>query len=316
MLFRSTRCSSRQVIHAAIAGDVLIATTKFCAAAWTGSAAMLSEAVHSLVDTGNALLLLYGLNRSERPANVAHPLGYGREIYFWSFVVAVAVFALGAGVSLYQGVLHVLAPTHIRDATVNYVVLALSALFDGTTWYIAFRNFKGQMPAIEIFSAIRNSKDPPSFIVLFEDGAALIGLLFAFLGTYLSIHLNAPILDGVASIIIGFVLAASAVLLARETKGLLIGEAADPTIVKSILQLAADTDGIVHANGIITLHLAPRQIVVVLSLEFADELKTPEIERKVADLEDRLRRMNPDVVAMFVKPQSASGYLARHSLHR
>ncbi len=158
-----------------------------------------------------------------------HPLGYGREIYFWSFVVAVMVFALGAGVSLYEGITHILNPEPIQNAAVNYVVLGLSVLFDGTTWWIALRNFKGQKNYSDLFSAIRNSKDPPSFMVLFEDSGSLIGLSLAFAGTYLSVRLDLPILDGVASILIGLVLAATAALLARETKGLLIGEAADQT---------------------------------------------------------------------------------------
>jgi cation diffusion facilitator family transporter len=300
--------SSRKVIYAAIAGNLLVAATKFIAAAWTGSSAMLSEAIHSVVDSGNSLLLLYGLHRAEAPPDQVHPLGYGREIYFWSFVVAVLVFALGAGISLYEGVLHVLSPTPIQNATVIYVVLTLSAVFDGTTWWIALKNFKGRSTFSRIFGAIHESKDPPSFMVLFEDSAALIGLLIAFVGTYISVRLDMPILDGVASILIGCVLAATAALLARETKGLLIGEAADPAIVKSIINAAEKLEGVAHANGVMTLHLAPRQIAVALSLEFADELRTPEIEAKVIELERRLRDLHPDVIALFVKPQSFSGF--------
>lgn len=173
---RIASISSRKVIYAAIAGNLLVAATKFGAAAWTGSSAMLSEGVHSVVDTGNSLLLLYGLNRAKRSPDHDHPLGYGREIYFWSFVVAVLVFALGAGVSFYEGVAHILNPEPIRNPVVNYAVLGLSALFDGTTWWIALRNFKGRMKFSSLIGAIHNSKDPPSFMVLFEDSAALIGL--------------------------------------------------------------------------------------------------------------------------------------------
>src|SRR4029077_6772797 len=184
------------------------------------------------------------------------------------------VFALGAGVSLYEGVAHILSPQPIENAAVNYVVLGLSALFDGTTWWIAMRHFKGRMRYADIFEAIRKSKDPSSFMVLFEDSAALIGLIFAFAGTYFSIRLNLPVLDGVASILISVVLAVTAALLARETKGLLIGEAADQPIVESIIHIAEIMEGVAHANGVITIHLAPEQIVVALSLEFADELRT------------------------------------------
>jgi cation diffusion facilitator family transporter len=305
---RMASLSSRKVIYAAIVGNLLVAATKFGAAAWTGSSAMLSEAVHSVVDTGNSILLLYGLHRAKQPPDHDHPLGYGREIYFWSFVVAVMVFALGAGVSLYEGITHILNPEPIQNVAVNYAVLGLSVLFDGTTWWIALRNFKGQKSYGELFSAIRNSKDPPSFMVLFEDSASLIGLTIAFAGTFFSVQLDLPILDGVASILIGVVLAATAGLLARETKGLLIGEAADPSIVDSIIHIAEEMEGVAHANGIITVHLGPEQIVVALSLEFADELRTPEIEVKVIELERLVRQLHPAVIAVFVKPQSSSGY--------
>jgi cation diffusion facilitator family transporter len=305
---RTAQLSSQKVIYAAIVGNLLVATTKFGAATLTGSSAMLSEAVHSVVDTGNSILILYGLHRAKQRPDHDHPLGYGREIYFWSFVVAVMVFALGAGVSLFEGIAHVLSPEPIQNAAISYAVLALSALFDGTTWWIALRNFKGPMRYSNLFEAIKRSKDPPRFIVLFEDSAALIGLIIAFAGTYFSIRLQLPILDGIASILIGFVLAATAALLAQETKGLLIGEGADQLIVDSIMHLANDMEGVAHANGIITVHLAPQQIVVALSLEFADELRTPEIEVKVIELERRLRHLHPAIIALFVKPQSSSGF--------
>ena len=304
----SSCCSSRTVIYAAIAGNLLIALTKFGAAAWTGSAAMLSEGIHSVVDTGNEVLLLYGLRRAAIRPDRDHPLGYGREIYFWSFVVALLVFAVGAGFAFYEGIAHVMRPTPIRNPVANYVVLALSALFEGSTWWLALRNFRGEKPFGDLFGAVRDSKDPPSFMVLFEDSAALIGLLVAFAGAYLSVTLDLPVLDGVASILIGLVLAVTATLLARETKGLLIGERADQSIVDAITRHAEEIEGIARANGILTVHLAPQQIVVALGLEFADELRTPEIEARVGELERLMCRLHPEVVALFVKPQSASGF--------
>jgi len=296
------------VIYAAIIGNLLVAATKFGAAVFTGSSAMLSEAVHSVVDTGTSILLLYGLHRAKQPPDRDHPLGHGREIYFWSFVVAVMIFALGAGVSLYEGVAHILSPEPIKNVAVNYVVLGLSALFDGTTWWIALRHFKGRMRYGDIFAAIRKSKDPSSFMVLFEDSAALTGLIIAFVGTYFSVRLDLPVLDGLASILISVVLAATAAVLAQETKGLLMGEAADQPIVESIMHIAEGMEGVAHANGVITVHLGPEHIVVALSLEFADELRTPDIEVKVIELERRLRHLHPAVIAVFVKPQSSSGY--------
>ena len=303
-----SRLSSRRVIYAAILGDFLIGLTKVTAAAWTGSSSLLSEGVHSIVDTGNGFLLLYGLHRSAARPDLEHPLGYGREIYFWSFVVAVLLFAFGAGVSLYQGVVHVLDPEPIQHVTASYAVLGISALFDGTTWWLALRNFRGERRYSQVLNAIRKSKDPPSFMVLFEDSAALAGILVAFAGIYLSVTLNLPILDGVGSILIGLILGVTAWLLAKETKSLLIGERADPGIVDSIMRVAEQIDGVDHANGILTVHLAPKEILVALSLEFADELRTPEIEAKVIELERCVRLSHPEIVAVFVKPQSPEGF--------
>jgi cation diffusion facilitator family transporter len=259
-----SRYSSRTLIYVALGANLMVAATKFAAAAWTGSSAMFSEGIHSIVDTGNELLLLYGLHRGAARPDRDHPLGYGREVYFWSFAVALLVFALGAGVSLHEGVTHILSPTPIRNATVNYVVLALSALIDGSSWWITVRTFRTRDPNSSVFRAVHRSKDPPAFIVLFEDSAALTGLGIAFVGVYLSTSLNHPILDGVASILIGLVLAATAALLARETKSLLIGERADKIIVDSIWHLAATTEGVAHANGVLTVHLAPMEIMVAL----------------------------------------------------
>lgn len=302
--------TSTEVLHAAIAGNLLVAGTKIGAAVWTGSSVMLSEAVHSVVDSGNSVLLLHGLRRARRRPDHDHPLGFGREIFFWSFVVAVLIFALGAGVSLYEGIAHIRHPRPIRDVGVGYAVLAVSALIDGTTWWIAFSNFKGRGSLIDIFGAVHASKDPPSFMALFEDSAGLIGLAVAVVGTWSAVHWDMPELDGVGSILIGLLLAATSILLTRETKGQLIGEGADQLIAAALPKIAEDMDGVAHANGILTVHLAPRQIIFALSLEFADDLKTPEIEIEVAELEDRLRAGHPEIVAAFVKPQSAAGYAA------
>jgi cation diffusion facilitator family transporter len=300
--------SSRRVVYAAIVGNFLIVLTKFAAAAWTGSSAMLSEAIHSTVDMANDLLVLYGLNEAKKRPDRAHPLGYGREVYLWSFVVAILIFALGAGVTIYQGILHVLYPAPIKNVGINYIVLALSALFDGSTWWFALRHFKGNNRNIGFFAAVRKSKDPTSFIVLFEDSAALIGLFIAFVGIFLSVSFALPVLDGASSILIGLVLAVTASLLVRETKSLLIGEAADPALVDSVIRLSEKVEGIAHANGILTVHLAPRQVVIALSLQFADDLRTPEIEAKVAELERLVCQSHPEVVTLFVKPQSAARF--------
>jgi len=291
------------VVYAGLAGNVLVSATKLAAAAATGSSAMLSEGIHSLVDSGNELLLLYGMHRAASAPDAEHPLGHGRELYFWSFVVALLVFTLGAGLSVLEGVSHLRHPEPMRHAMVNYIVLGVSALFDGTSWWVAFRKYRG-MPVSRVLDAVHASKDPPSFIVLLEDTAALIGLAIAFLGVLGASVLHMPALDGVASVLIGGVLAVTALLLARETKGLLIGERADQRINDDIRLLADGIDGVAHVNGLFTVHLAPAQIVAVLSMEFADELRTPEIEARVVELERRVRAKYPQVVNLFVKPQT------------
>jgi len=298
--------ASRKVIYAALAGNLLIALTKFAAAAWTGSSAMLSEGVHSVVDTSNQILLLYGISRSSKPPDEDHPLGYGRELYFWSFIVALLIFSLGAGVSIYEGIVHISEPVHITDPVVNYIVLGVSFVFEGATFLIALKEFNKLRGPLGYFQAVHLSKDPPSFLVLFEDSAALTGIVIAFIGTFAASQLGMPVLDGLASIGIGIVLALTAAFLARESKGLLIGEGARGRTMRSIRQIAAEQPGIERVNDLVTVHLAPQQVVAALSLEFKDELTTPEIEKAVANIERRICSENPEVFTVFIKPQSSS----------
>lgn len=304
----------RRVVHAALFGNLAIAATKFVAAVLTGSSAMLSEGVHSLVDTCNELLLLHGLRRAAQPPDADHPFGYGRELYFWSFIVALLVFALGGGVSLYEGLLHLRHPEPIRRPLVNYVVLALSFLFEGGSWWVALRAFRKTKGARGWFEAFRASKDPSTFTVLFEDSAALLGLVIAAAGIGGSQLLHAPRLDGVASIGIGLVLSIAALLLARETKGLLIGEAAHPRVRADILRIAGADPAIRRANGVFTVQLGPDSVVATLSAEFEDALATPQIEQCVHRIEAAVREAHPDVVALFVKPQTAQTW-ERRSAH-
>jgi cation diffusion facilitator family transporter len=291
-------------VFAALIGNVLVALTKAAAAAWTGSSAMLSEAVHSFVDTGNEILLLYGLKRSARAPDPEHPLGHGRELYFWSFIVALLVFALGAGISLFEGVMHIRRPEPITDPLVNYVVLGLAFLFEGASWLVSWRQFRVAKGPLGVYQAFRQSKDPPSFMVLFEDSAALLGILIAALGTFASVQLQAPALDGLASILIGLVLAGVAALLARESKSLLIGERADRELSESILRIAREISPDSQVNGIMTIHLAPEQIVAALSVDFADDLRAYQIEEQVLEMEHKIQAAHPEVVTLFIKPQT------------
>lgn len=309
----SSQSGSKTVIYAALAGNLLIAVTKFIAAFFTGSSAMLSEGVHSLVDTGNGGLLLYGLNRAARPADRTHPFGHGRELYFWAFIVALLVFALGAGVSFYEGVVHILEPEPIRNVVWTYVVLGLSILFEGVSWLVALKEFRTTKGRLGYFEAVRRSKDPSVFTVLFEDTAALLGLLIALAGISASQLLDMPELDGVASLGISLVLAAAAVLLARESKGLLMGEAADPAQQEKILAIASADPSVRGANGVITVHLGPSQIVAGLSLEFEDASTAPDIEACVLRIERAVKDAIPEIVGLFVKPQTPATWQERRS---
>lgn len=287
-----------------MAGDILVAITKIIAAVWTGSAAMASEAIHSVVDIGNEILLLYGIYRSRQRPDGIHPMGYGRELYFWSYVVALLVFALGAGFSIFEGVQHVLKAEPIKVPVVNYVVLALALFLEGASWIVSLRQFSAAKGELSYYEAFRRSKDPPSFITLFEDSAALLGIAVAGLGTFGSVVLRRPELDGVASILIGLILAGTAGLLAQECKSLLIGEQAPPALQRSILQIASHEPLISRADGLMSFQLAPDQVVAAISLEFDKRAHTAEIEDQIVVLEQKVRATHPQIVMFFVKPQS------------
>ncbi len=301
---------SHRTVYAALAGNLLIAVTKFIAAAFTGSSALLSEGVHSLIDTGNELLLLYGLWRAAKPPDRTHPFGHGRELYFWSFIVALLLFALGAGVSFYEGIVHIRNPEPIADYMVSYIVLAVSAIFEGFSWTVAFRQFNRQRGNLDLYDAVRQSKDPTAFTVLFEDSAALAGIAVAFLGILGAQIWEIPELDGAASIGISIILATTAIFLARESKGLLIGEPASRKLETAILKTAEQDAAIRNANGVVTVHLAPDQIVAALSAEFEDNVSVPDVEACVVRLERRLKREHPEITMLFVKPQTPATWQA------
>jgi cation diffusion facilitator family transporter len=298
---------SKLVIYAALAGNLAIAAVKFGAALFTGSSAMLTEAIHSVVDTGNQGLLLYGLARSRRPADIVHPLGYGREIYFWSFVVALLIFAGGAGVSIYEGVRHIQEPEAITTPWINFAVLGASFLFEGASWLVARREFSRSKGDLGWWQAIHRSKDPATFVTLFEDTAALVGIAIAAIFIGLAVWTGDPRLDGVGSILIGCVLATVAALLARESKGLLIGERARPELTDRIRNIAAAESGVCAVNEAIAIHLAPEQVVAIVSLDFDDELTTRRIEQAVRSIEGKVRAASPEVVNIYIRPEARGG---------
>jgi cation diffusion facilitator family transporter len=302
---------SQFVVYAALAANILIAVGKFVAAAISGSSAIWSEGIHSAVDSTNELLLLYGIHRSKaRPDNV-HPLGHGREVYFWSFMVAVLVLALGAGLSFYEGVLHLINPHPIENATLSLAILAVAAGFEGTSWVFAVREFRAHKGDLGYFEAFTCSKDPTVFTVLVEDSAALIGLIIAATGILLALHFRDPRFDAVASIGIGALLTATSILLARETKSLLIGEAAHPHVRESIMQIAATDPGIRKVNGLLTVQIGPDQVLAAMSAEFEDALTTPQIEACIKRIEAKIKDAQEEVMTLFVKPQTPETFQAR-----
>ncbi len=296
--------TSRTVIYAALLGNAAIAVTKFGAAGLTGSAAMLSEAIHSVVDTGNQLLLLFGLRRAAKPPSAKHPFGYGLQLYFYTFVVAVLIFGVGAVISIVRGIEKVRTPASVEDAWINYIVLGVSALFESAVWLVAFKSFNEEREGRSWLAAIRSSKDPTVFTVLFEDSAALLGLIVAFFGVLLSEELDLPILDGVASIVIGVILSVTALFLAARSQSLLTGEAASHDTRLGINRIARATPGVVGLNQAMTMHFGPNDVFVALSLDFEDALPASEVERIVTHIERAIKAAHSDVTRVFIEAQS------------
>lgn len=294
----------KTAIYAALIGNVLIAITKGIAASITGSSAMLSESVHSAVDTGNALLLLYGLKRAAKPPDQRHPYGYGRELYFWCFVVALLVFALGACISFYEGFHHLRNPEPIDRPVINYVVLGLAFLFEGVSWWFGWKAFAASRGRGGFWESIRGSKDPTNFMVLFEDSAALIGIVIAALGTFLSVQLGDPRIDGAASILIGVVLAGVALVLGRESKELLIGERASPELSAAIRKTAVEEPCVIEVGDVTTSQLAPNQVIATLGVVIEEHLRVPEVEQLIVRIEKEIQERHPQLFRVFVRPQS------------
>ncbi|HEX3864664.1 MAG TPA: cation diffusion facilitator family transporter [Stellaceae bacterium] len=303
--------SSIKVLIAALAGNVAIAIAKTAAAIITGSAAMLSEAIHSGVDTGNEILLLFGLRRAARPPDAAHPFGYGLQLYFWVFVVAVLIFGFGAVFSLLEGIHKLRHPEPVAHAFVNYIVLGVSIVFEIGSWAVAFREFSRQRTDYGLFETARRSKDPTVFAVLFEDSAALIGLTLALLGIGLADLLQMPALDGVASIGIALVLALTALFLGYESQSLLTGEAVFPEVRQAIERIAIGTPGVGTINQVLTMHFGPGDVLVALSLDFDDAISAADVERAVAQIERAIKADFPEVNRVFVEAKSFDDHASR-----
>jgi cation diffusion facilitator family transporter len=298
------RSESSVTVYAAIAANLAIAATKFVAAAASGSSAMVSEGIHSVVDTGDGLLLLAGIHLSQRAADESHPFGYGKDLYFWSLIVGILIFAVGGGMSLYEGIHHLLHPSESTGWLSNIGVIGAAAVFEGGSFFFAYRRFRedrrARPEAEGVFEAIHTSKDPTAFVVLLEDSAALTGLALAAIGITLSHFLGTLTYDGIASIAIGGVLAAVALLLAYESRGLLIGESATCGIVRSIRACAEHTAGLERVDRVLTMQLGPDNVLVALDAAFAPRLSSAELSDTAERLESSIRRKHPYVKRVFI----------------
>jgi cation diffusion facilitator family transporter len=296
---------SKKAIVAAIVGNLAIAVIKFAAAAFTGSSAMISEGIHSLVDTGNGVLLYHGLRRGARPPDAEHAFGHGMEVYFWTLIVAISIFAVGGGMSIYEGITHIIHPAPLESPYVAYIVLALSALFEAISFTIAWRAFRVHRGSRSIVTAIRRGKDPSLFTVVFEDSAALLGLLVAFIGVLLSDLLDMPVLDGAASVVIGLLLVSAAVWLAEESRSLLVGEAADPEIVAALREIAMTDPAVVDLGEVLTMHLGPDQVLLNIEIEFRPRIPVEEVDSAVRRIEKRIQVPYPQVTRIFVEVRNS-----------
>jgi cation diffusion facilitator family transporter len=294
-------------IYGAMGANLLIAVTKFVAAGFSGSSAMLSEGIHSTVDTGNQLLLLLGLKKSRKPPDANHPFGHGKELYFWSLIVAVALFGIGGGMSAYEGISHLLHPHPLEDPTWSYIVLGLAFVFEGVSWTIAMKELRPKIGKEGMWRSLRSSKDPSIVTVFFEDSAALAGLIVAFLGVFLGHRLNSPYADGIASIVIGAILAVVAVFLVYESKGLLLGESTDPATVKDIREMARSLPAVAEVKCPLTMHFGPEEVLLNLQIDFHPGLPPGQITEAINRLEEKIREKHPEIKRIFIEARALQG---------
>ena len=297
---------SKTAIVVAMLGNIAIATTKFVAAALTGSSAMISEGIHSMVDTGNGGLLLLGLRASRRPPDFDHPFGHGKELYFWSLIVAVAIFAVGCGTSLYEGVTHLISPEPLGDPFWSYLVLGFAAVFEGTSWVFGWKLFRATKGRRGILEAIHKSKDPSTFMIFFEDSAALLGLVFAFSGILLGRVFNNPYADGLASVMIGLLLGVISIFLIYETRGLLIGEAVEPETLRLIRNLIEADEDVEHVGHLLTMHFGPHEVLLNLEVRFRDKLSAVGVRAAVGRLRKNVRKHYPDITRVYFASESVT----------
>ena len=294
--------SSKPAIYSALVANFLIAVTKFVAAAITGSSAMMSEGIHSLVDTTNEILLLLGLKKSKKKADAKRPFGYGKELYFWSFVVSILIFGIGGGLSFYEGITHLQHPEAIQDPMWNYIVLGFAFLFDGTSFIISLKTFNKSREGMPFWKAVKRSKDPSTFVVLFEDGADVLGLMVAFAGVYFGHRLNNPYFDGIASVIIGCLLTGISLVLTRESRSLLMGETAPEEWLQATKRIVEANETVVRVNNQLSMILSPEETLLVIKADFKKDLTTDDITGASEYIKQRIRGKFPVIKQIFIEP--------------
>lgn len=299
--------NSKIAIYGSLAANIGIAAVKFVAASVTGSSAMISEGIHSTVDSGNSLLLLLGMKRSQRPPDRGHPFGHGKEIYFWSLIVAILVFSLGGGMSVYEGISHIQHPETLKDPFWNYVVLFSSMVFEGSSLIYAVRQFNKTRGKLGFWKEVSMSKDPGLFAVIYEESAAITGLTIALLGVFLGHYFNNPLYDALASMLIGVVLIVVAVNMVNESKGLLVGESADSAIVKGIYDLVNSEPRVKTLYFPLTMHLAPNEVLLALDVEFDKTMTVDQLFGAIAQLEDQIKKAFPNVKKIYIEAKNFGG---------
>lgn len=292
---------SKISIYGAIIANVAIAISKFIAGAYTGSSAMISEGIHSVVDTANGILLLYGIKKSERPADDSHPFGYGMEIYFWSFVVSILIFALGGGIAIYEGIHHLIEPSSIENVRVNYLVLSLAIVFEGTSLFVALKQFKKDNGKYGLMKSMRKSKDSSSFAIIIEDLGAIVGLVVALIGLIIGDFFNWPYADGAASVTIGIILTSMAFFLAVETKALLIGESMDEDSLKMIKRILNNSTSVREYGLIRSVHFGPTGVMVGVDVHFEDNYTLEEVENEINQIEIKVKEHLPMVKHFYIE---------------
>lgn len=297
---------NRKSIYSALIANLLIAVTKFIAGGFTRSSSMISEGIHSLVDTVDQVLLLYGLKRSKKEPDATHPFGYGKELYFWSFIVSILIFGLGGGISIYQGIQHIIRPEPVENPLWNYIVLGLSLIFEGSSFIIAAKEFNQVRNGLSWWKAIVKSKDPSSFLVLFEDGAAVLGLLIVFILMVIGHNFNLPYLDGVASVLVGLLLVFTSAILARESRSLLMGEGIAPETQRKICTLAEQDEAVIKVVNVLSTYQAPDDVILMLIIDFEPAIDTEDITASIERIRKAIKQAYPLIKLVFIQPQTYS----------